>query len=234
MNERQRQQVALIVAHELELAERGAKRENNAVFAANSAKGILGSGATVKAVSSAIGAGSNDLLNTLLDKVGAVSRTPESHAQISAALEQHFANVEPEVVRSATMATRRGPGDPHSGILQVAMNLFDQIKSDMRAKIEIERFAFEATATEVGEADASIADPPSPRVNKGGKPLAAHWDGMWASIAVQLWTGDLQPKSQADIKRAMLNWFNAKEIDVGDTAVTERARQLWQNVEASQ
>lgn len=56
---------------------------------------------------------------------------------------------------------------------------------------------------------------------------------MWADIAVKLWTGDLAPKSQADIKRAMFAWFNAKEIEIGDTAVTQRARQLWQKIQAS-
>ncbi len=69
--------------------------------------------------------------------------------------------------------------------------------------------------------------------NRGGKPLAAHWDELWSSIAVQLWNGDLQPKTQADIKRAMLEWFTAKEIDVGETAVTDRARQLWLKIEAT-
>lgn len=56
---------------------------------------------------------------------------------------------------------------------------------------------------------------------------------MWAHIAVKLWTGDLQPKSQADVKRAMMEWFTAGSIEIGDTAVTERARQLWLQLEAA-
>lgn len=56
---------------------------------------------------------------------------------------------------------------------------------------------------------------------------------MWADIAVQLYVGDLQPKSQKQIKDAMFAWFNANSIDAGDTAVTERARQLWQKIEAA-
>jgi hypothetical protein len=50
---------------------------------------------------------------------------------------------------------------------------------------------------------------------------------MWATIAVLLWDGKLLPKKQGDIKEAMLAWFTEKGIDVGDTAVTDRARQLW-------
>lgn len=68
--------------------------------------------------------------------------------------------------------------------------------------------------------------------NAGGKPLAKHWDAMWADIATRLWSGDLQPRSQADIKTAMFAWFNKQEIEVGDTAITERARALWVRMQA--
>lgn len=54
---------------------------------------------------------------------------------------------------------------------------------------------------------------------------------MWADIAIKLWTGDLVPKRQADISEAMFAWFNGKEINVGQTAVTERARALWLKIE---
>jgi ABC-type branched-subunit amino acid transport system substrate-binding protein len=56
---------------------------------------------------------------------------------------------------------------------------------------------------------------------------------MWAAIAVSLWTGDLKPESQADVKRAMQAWFDDQEIDVGNTPVVERARALWRKMEAS-
>ena len=78
---------------------------------------------------------------------------------------------------------------------------------------------------------ASGSDISKPVVNRGGKPLAKHWDEVWAQIAFQLWNGDLQPETQADIKRAMFAWFNAREIEVGDTAITQRARQLWRLLE---
>lgn len=64
--------------------------------------------------------------------------------------------------------------------------------------------------------------------NPGGKPLAAHWDRMWAAIAIKLWSGELNPKSQGDVKKAMIDWFNQAEIEIGDTALTQRARQRWQ------
>jgi hypothetical protein len=72
------------------------------------------------------------------------------------------------------------------------------------------------------------------RRNKGGKPLAEHWDQMWAAIAVQLWQGDLKPKRQADVKRAMETWLDAQGIDASDTAIIERARCLWREIETSE
>ena len=160
MDERQQSQIALIVAHELDLARRGAEAESKAIFAAHSAKGILGSGVTVKVVSGAIGTGSERLLAVLVEKVSAIARTPQAHDQIAAALKQHFVNVEDEVVKSARMASGRGKAEPHPSILQAAMKLFDQIKADVHAKLEIERFAFEVVERTPEQALPATVTPP--------------------------------------------------------------------------
>jgi hypothetical protein len=44
---------------------------------------------------------------------------------------------------------------------------------------------------------------------------------------VMLYTGDLHPQTQADIERTMKDWLAGHDLDVGDTAVRDRARQLW-------
>lgn len=233
MDEHQRSQIRLIIAHELDLAQRATAQEGRSIFAAHSAKGILGSGVTVKTVSAAIGGGSDRLLTTLIEKVGAIANDPEAFELIATALEAHFGNSEGEVVTSARMASRRGSGEPDPSILSSAMNLFEQIKSDIRARIEIARFSFDGKKADQ-PAQRSAVDHPAPanRVNKGGKPLAAHWDDMWAEIAVRLWDGDLKPTKQKDISDAMFAWFTAKEINIGQTAVTSRARALWLKIEA--
>lgn len=102
---------------------------------------------------------------------------------------------------------------------------------DMRSEIEAELILTRQDFLE-GRAAGKSKQKSDP-VNRGGKPLARHWDAVWAEIAFQLWHGDLQPKTQADIKRAMFVWFSAQGIDVGDTAVTQRARQLWQRLDQS-
>ena len=234
MNERQRSQIALIIAHELDLAQRATEQEARAIFAAHSAKGTLGSGVTVIAVSTAIGGGSDRLLTALIEKVGSIANDPEAFELIASALETHFGNAEGEVVTSTRMASRRGPGEPDPSILGAAMKLFNEIKSDIRARIEIARFTFDGEKADQPAQRLSVDDPaPMMRVNKGGKPLAAHWDEMWASIAVALWTGDLDPKTQADVKRAMLAWFEDQDIEISNTPVVERARALWLKIEAT-
>ena len=102
-------------------------------------------------------------------------------------------------------------------------------KKDLQNKVQRQKVVFEESiAAPQNRPGAPIAK------NSGGKPLAEHWDAMWAAIAVQLWLGDLKPSKQADIKAAMLDWFNANEIEIGDTAVTERARKLWREMEATE
>jgi hypothetical protein len=128
------------------------------------------------------------------------------------------------------MASGRGMKEATPSVANATNELFAQIKTDMWARLEIEKFEFELDELVA----APLQSPPvsSPK-NPGGKPLAAHWDDMWSSIAVQLWQGDLQPKTQADISNAMLEWFSLAGIEIGETAVRARARQLWLKYEAA-
>lgn len=61
----------------------------------------------------------------------------------------------------------------------------------------------------------------------GGRPPKPFWDQLWAAIAAQLHNGDLDPKRQADIERAMHDWLVANSHDAGETAVRAKARLLW-------
>lgn len=231
MDEHQRKRVELILAHELGLARRAANQAAQAVYAEHGAKGRLGSGATVKVVLEAIGENVNGLLDRLIDIIGQFARNREAFAMIDAAMTNHFDDVNGEVQGAARMASGLGAKEVIPSIANAANERFAQIKTDMWARLEIEKFAFELDELVAAPTLASTA--PWPK-NSGGKPLARHWDDMWSSIAVKLWLGDLKPMSQADVKVAMLAWFTANEIVIGDTAVTERARQLWLKMEAAQ
>ncbi len=66
----------------------------------------------------------------------------------------------------------------------------------------------------------------------GGRPPKQFWDQLWASIAAQLYNGDLNPKRQADIERAMHDWLVSNDKKAGETAVRSRAKQLWEAIQS--
>ena len=85
----------------------------------------------------------------------------------------------------------------------------------------------------VYEEDAATA-PTSPVVvtqEKRGRPPAKWWDEMWVAIAIQLYTGDLQPKKQADIEKAMLDWVASRGESAAPDTIRVRARKLWNALE---
>ncbi len=108
--------------------------------------------------------------------------------------------------------------------------LVDDAFVRLKRQKDIRAFSFTHTApSKKAEIRGMIAKSTSvPINNTGGKPLAKHWDAMWSAIAVQLYSGDLIPKTQADIERAMLDWLSAEGIDAGERTVRNRARALWQ------
>jgi hypothetical protein len=61
----------------------------------------------------------------------------------------------------------------------------------------------------------------------GGRPTKPFWDQLWASVAAQLYNGDLKPTRQADIERAMHDWLALCDENAGETAVRAKAKLLW-------
>jgi hypothetical protein len=73
-----------------------------------------------------------------------------------------------------------------------------------------------------------ITATPSP--GKGGRPKADWWEDLWIEICRQLYVGDLKPKTQADIERAMLQWISDQDKSAGGTTVRDRASKLWRAI----
>lgn len=63
--------------------------------------------------------------------------------------------------------------------------------------------------------------------SKGGRPPASYWDDLWSAMATQLYEGDLQPKRQADIEKAMQDWASANGHEPAVSTIRDRARKLW-------
>ena len=69
---------------------------------------------------------------------------------------------------------------------------------------------------------------PLPLVNKGGRPRKDWWDDFWIEICRQIWEGELNPKTQAELETAMLEWVeNHRNADVGETTIKMAARKLF-------
>lgn len=240
MDASEQAQIERILAHEFDLALRGTQQDIYAILSANSAKGSIRSGATVIQVCQAISERYCSLVASSSATVAEVNASPEAFAYISNGFDAALPDLEVEIRKIANIVSGRSSAEAIPSILKAALDRFEQFRLDLKAKLEITRFSFArkpappmAPTPSVRPVNAPPPDVSTLPANRGGKPLAAHWNDMWSSIAVQLWTGDLKPQSQADVKRAMLDWFNANEIDIGDTAVTERARQLWRKMVAA-
>jgi hypothetical protein len=236
MNESECERTSLIIGRDFDLAFRNLQNDIKSMLATNSAKGLLRSGATIKQVCQAIEERYMALVRQTTANVAMVRRSPETFGMIEAAFAEALPLLEQEVRKVAQLASGRGRAAADVSILNAALKIFEQFKSDLTTELNIKRYDFADSAPEASKPPEVSPPPPTPvpplLKNVGGKPLAKHWDEMWAAIAVQLWHGDLKPQSQADVKSAMLDWFNNNSIDIGDTAVTERARRLWMAMQA--
>lgn len=61
----------------------------------------------------------------------------------------------------------------------------------------------------------------------GGRPPKPFWEPLLIEMARQLYVGDLKPKTQADIERAMHDWLVKSGHEAGETPVRDRARLLF-------
>jgi hypothetical protein len=62
---------------------------------------------------------------------------------------------------------------------------------------------------------------------KGGRPAKEFWHDLLIAIFKQIWDGELQPQTQADIERAMLDWASEHGHDLGETSVKVPAKKLF-------
>lgn len=72
---------------------------------------------------------------------------------------------------------------------------------------------------------------PSPTtVAVGGRPPADWWEDLLIDVCFQHFRGDLKPKTQADIERAMQEWITARGFEAASSTVRTRARKIWQAI----
>lgn len=222
MNDRERKRIELIIADELASADKSLTKDIEGVYAEHSAKGVLRSGYTIKAVMRSCEQSANKFLDILVAKLQPILPDAETFLSITTALNALLDNIESHKTRLLGVSNASA-----AGAVDAVDELMKEIREGIGRRMEITSFDFDqAVVIEINKPPAFI--------NRGGKPLAAHWDAMWATIAVALFTGDLRPKSQADIETAIKQWFSDNNLDVGDTAARARARILWQKYQVAE
>jgi hypothetical protein len=63
--------------------------------------------------------------------------------------------------------------------------------------------------------------------NKGGRPRKEWWDDLWCAVWGDVYRGDLKPKSQAEIERAMMDWAIAQDESVSESTLKPLARKMF-------
>ena len=75
-----------------------------------------------------------------------------------------------------------------------------------------------------------IATPSQSQISKGGRLPVADWEAAMVEMARALYSGDLKPKTQADIERAIADYLSKKEKNASESTIREHARPLWQAI----
>ncbi len=96
--------------------------------------------------------------------------------------------------------------------------------------VSFRRADLEIFKNQLNEGDPPVrAEAPS---SKGGKPPAAWWDALWVEICRQLYVGELHPKAQVDVETAMHDWLATIGETAAESTIRERARKLWDAINA--
>jgi hypothetical protein len=173
----------------------------------------------------------NRFVAQIVDSVAEVARDTEASVMIREATESLLSFLRHQLDDIVQVAARELPaGGTGAGVYNTYAR-FEDLCLQVRRQLDLCEFEFTAPAP-LSALDFAAPEPikvpkAMPPKNSGGRPLAKHWDEMWASIALALYTGDLQPKTQADIERAIQEWLGDHDLEAGPTAVRGRARQLW-------
>lgn len=225
VNEREREQIELVANREVGQAKSSLKENLKATYANHAATGRLRSGVTIRVAVRVMTEAAKRGLERLVNQVRSISSDQDAfqfvRQGVADILDACGAEL-PEVLRMASGETRS------SSINSATMGLYQNMRDEIETDLAIASYDFGAPNMATVVAEATIAEIPK----KGGRPPADFWDDMWAAIAVSLFIGDLVPKSQADVERAMADWIEANGRSAAVSTVRARARRLWDNLSA--
>lgn len=97
-----------------------------------------------------------------------------------------------------------------------------------RSQIEAMAPSSVLTSDSQQSASTGVASPASVTKNLGGRP-PYDWEAVMIEMARQLYVGDLYPKTQADIERAIAA-YKPDEDSKSESTIREHARRLWKAI----
>lgn len=235
MDQPARQQIRLILDDASDRARRDVDHRIQALRRTQASRGALQSGSTAIYSITIIEEVGSNYIDRAVDRVSAISRDVDAFAMLSERVDA-WLDLLTSQLEAILDITSGGPDTDlaKTGYREAVLGRFLEARKRLDRQLELHRFAFTVSAS--SSAARAVADAPTATVEKpkGGKPLAAHWDEMWAAIAVALYSGDLRPRTQADIERAMSDWLVAKGLDAAASTVRTRARPLWRRLEEAE
>lgn len=220
-----------IIAEQDDCSRKVVLKQVSAVCAEHSQRGLIRSGATLKAALKIFEEQTTHFIASLVSEVTPLARGAAPFAMIVAGLNQFLLFLEGELKRlvKVTGDTIEKPAEAQR--LGAAMaNIWTELRANLVAELDNHRAEFFVISPDNAEDGPEACDDP----DGGHNPMALYWHQMWADTAIQLLTGDLQPEEEADIVQAMQEWFASHEVEISETEVLECAHLLWLNYAAAQ
>lgn len=237
MSPEQREQVRRILDYKSATAKHDFEERRKAIYSHNSAAGCLQSGGTIRQVVRMMEETAGSFITYCVEQICTVAQNRDAFADLLAGFDEFWSYLSAELHSTVKLAGGKSVRDDEAdSTSHAARKLFDQSGSLLKKRLELYRFTFtKPISSPTPQADTAQVVEPQPAVlnrnAKGGRPLAEHWDDMWAAVAFALYSGDLVPKSQADIENEMLGWLEANGFSAATSTVRGRARRLWDRLQ---
>lgn len=224
MEDRQREHIGRITAQYFASSRAALGMEFEKVLSEFGLAGRTGGGMTMVAAGQRLSRATEILVGELAVKIASISRTPAAFEELASASRRWLRIGRDDLRHLAERAAGPRLQGP-STLLSLADTEIEKVQAMVDLRLAVEEMEFSAPPT------ASVSAP-APRQKKGGRLPAEFWDDMWAATATSLYAGTLQPKSQADVVRAMTEWIEASGNNAAESTIKARARRLWDRLQA--
>lgn len=235
MKTNERQQIRLILENSFDISTQSLIDNIKKIQANASATGTLTSGDTLKKYALVYKQEGEKFIYSTLDEISNVAMDFESFQMFSEQFEIFNNQVRRRFEDDRIILHLTKSRSSSAGL--AFWKIFDEVTIRLIRQKDIRAFAYTKPSTsKVAEIQAKVglSESVSPiknihvpeKLNSGRLP-ADWWDNLWVEICRQIYLGELIPKSQADIVKAMHDYLAGQNIEVSDSTLKPRARKLF-------